>query len=96
MSGTTTTRWWLEEASKFVGTKGSRTEVLVHSEEMRKKFGSGVVVAQFRPSRNGRVLHLIGHFWQKDGNHAGVVAMQRLIINYLDQRFAKNPRLTAD
>ena len=91
-----TTRWWLEEASKFVGTKGSRTEVLVHSEEMRKKFGSGVVVAHFRPSRNGRVLHLIGHFWQKDGNHAGVVAMQRLIINYLDQRFSKNPKRSAD
>jgi len=95
-SGEATTRWWLEEASKFFSTKGSRTEILVRSEEMRKLYGSGAVVVTFRPARNSRVLHLMGHFWQKDGNHAGVVAMQRLIINFLDARFGKAPSVAAD
>jgi len=79
-------RWWLEEASKFVGTKGSRVKVLVYSEDMKRRYGSGVVAAEFRP-RRGRVLHLMGHFYQKDGNHAGVVAMHRLIFNFLQERF---------
>jgi len=95
-SGEATTRWWLEEASKFFSVRGSRTEILVRSEQMRKLYGSGAVVATFRPARNSRVLHLMGHFWQKDGNHAGVVAMQRLIINFLDARFSKGPRVAAD
>jgi hypothetical protein len=81
------TRWWLEEASKFVGTKGNRVRVLVDSDEMRKRYGSRAVVVEFKPSRNGRVLHLMGHFYQKDGNHAGVVAMHRLIFNFLRERF---------
>ena len=80
------TMWWLEEASKFVGTKGSRVKVLVRSDDMKQRYGSGKVAVEFRP-RRGRVLHLMGHFYQKDGNHAGVVAMHRLIFNFLQERF---------
>ena len=91
-SARTKTRWWLEEASKFVGTKGNRVRVLVDSEDMRKRYGSRAVVVEFKPSRNGRVLHLMGHFYQKDGNHAGVVAMHRLIFNFLRERFPVRAR----
>ena len=53
---------------------------------LKQRFGSGNVAVEFRPKR-GRVLHLMGHFYQKDGNHAGVVAMHRLIFNFLQERF---------
>jgi len=81
------TVWWLEEASKFVGVKSkTRVKVLVYSADMKQRYGSGIVAVTFRP-RRGRVLHLMGHFYQKDGNHAGVVAMHRLIFNFLQERF---------
>ncbi|MHC4409970.1 MAG: FHA domain-containing protein [Planctomycetota bacterium] len=83
----TRTRWWLEEASKFVGRRGNKVQVLIDSPEMKQTYGSGLVAIAFKPSRNGRVIHLIGHFFQKDGNRAGVVGMHRLILNVLKERF---------
>ncbi|MHC4938218.1 MAG: FHA domain-containing protein [Planctomycetota bacterium] len=83
----TRTRWWLEEASKFVGRRGSKVNVLIDSPEMKQNYGSGLVAIEFKPSKEGRVIHLIGHFFQKDGNRAGVVGMHRLILNFLKQRF---------
>jgi hypothetical protein len=84
----TRTRWWLEEASKFVARRGTKVQILIDSPEMRKTYGSGLVAIAFKPSRSGRVIHLIGHFFQKDGNRAGVVGMHRLILNVMKERFA--------
>jgi hypothetical protein len=80
------TKWWLEDSSRFVTVDGDRVEVLVTSEEMRARYGSDVVVFQFGAGR-GRVLHLLGHFYQKDGTITGLAAMQRLILNFLSARF---------
>lgn len=80
------TRWWLEDSSRFVTVDPDRVEVLVTSAEMRERYGSEVVVFQFTAG-SGHVLHLLGHFYQKDGTITGLAAMQRLILNFLSARF---------
>ena len=57
--------------------------------EMERRFGTSPVVIDFRAGK-GRVLHLLGHFYQKDGNRLGLVAMDNLILNYLTERFPPN------
>ena len=61
--------------------------MLIDSDEMAQRYRSGIVAASCRPSRKGRVVHMLGHFFQKDGNRAGVVGMHRLILNFLLEKF---------
>lgn len=82
-----TTRWWLEEASKFVKPRSSKVNVLVDSPDMEERWGTDAVAIEFRPSRKGRVVYSMGHFFQKDGNRIGVEGMHRLILNFLLERF---------
>jgi len=77
--------WWLEETSTMVTVSGN-VDVLVASDEMQRRYGSKVVVFRLRYG-SGRVLHLLGHFYQKDGNRMGLVGMHRLINNVIIQRF---------
>jgi hypothetical protein len=49
---------------------------------MRKRYGAHVVAFRFEYG-DGVVLHLLGHFYQKDGNRRGLVAMHRLINNVI-------------
>ena len=79
------TRWWLEETSTFFKVT-RKANVLVRSQSMFDKYGASTVVFGFK-SGSGRALHLMGHFWQEDGNLAGLVAMHSLIINFLRERF---------
>ena len=79
------TRWWLEETSTFFKVT-SKANVLIRSPEMLTRFGAGAVVFEFKSGR-GRALHLLGHFWQEDGNLAGLVAMHRLVLNFLQEKF---------
>ncbi|MHC4931859.1 MAG: FHA domain-containing protein [Planctomycetota bacterium] len=81
------TDWWLEETSSFFKVRSPKVVVLVGSDDMARRFGTRAVAITFEAGR-GRVLHLLGHFYQKDGNRRGLVAMQRLILNYLRSRFA--------
>ena len=81
------TRWWIEDSSKFVAPAGGKVSVLIHSDEMRERWGNGNIAVEFRPSKKGRVIYLMGHFFQKDGNRAGVVGMHRLVLNFLLERF---------
>jgi len=81
----TQTRWWLEESSVFFRCS-KRANVLIRSDDMFERFGARDVCFDFRDAR-GRVLHLLGHFWQEDGNVAGLVAMHKLILNFLVERF---------
>lgn len=79
------TRWWLEESSVFFKVS-KRATVLIRSPDAKDRYGASAVAFEFRDGR-GRVLHLLGHFWQEDGNVAGLVAMHKLILNYLVERF---------
>lgn len=76
--------WWLEDSSTMVAVTDKAT-LLVGSEDMRSRYGSRVVAFKF-PYGNGMVLHLVGHFYQKDGNVHGLVAMHRLINNVILER----------
>jgi len=77
--------WWLEETSTMISVSGN-VDVLVASEEMQRRYGAKVVVFRLRYGR-GRVLHLLGHFFQKDGNRMGLVGMHRLINNVILECF---------
>ena len=78
--------WWLEETSTFFKVTPGRTNILVVSDEMDKRYGTSTVAFDFTVNR-GRVVHLLGHFYQKDGNRMGLVGMHRLIINLIRERF---------
>jgi len=78
-------QWWLESGSFFGAVDSRRVQVLVTSDEMQERFGASPVAFEFRPGR-GRVLHVVGHFYQMKGTQRGLVAMHRLILNYLAER----------
>jgi hypothetical protein len=78
--------WWLEDSSTMVNVS-DRVSVLIASEEMRRNYGSRVVAFRFAHGK-GVVVHLLGHFYQKDGNRRGLVAMHRLINNVILERVA--------
>lgn len=80
------TDWWLEETSTMFAVTSSKVNVLIVSDDMQQRFGAKVVCFDFH-SGQGRVLHLLGHFYQKDGNRMGIVGMHRLILNYIIERF---------
>ncbi len=79
-------KWWLEDTSRFFKVVPGQAEVLVKSSAMKTRFGPEDVVVTFREGR-GRVLHLLGHFYQKDGNRLGMAGMHRLVLNYVLERF---------
>jgi len=78
--------WWLEERSQMLHISRD-VDLLVSSDDLQERFGTNVVMFRFKYGR-GRVLHLLGHFYQKDGNRRGLVAMHRLINNLILERIA--------
>lgn len=81
----TRSTWWLEETSTMFVVMGN-VDVLIASDELERRYGAKVVVFRFRYG-SGRVVHLLGHFFQKDGNRMGLVGMHRLINNVIIERF---------
>ncbi len=78
-----TSRWWLEESSSpFVIDKPEAVEVLAQSTDLERKYNSKYVAITFAHGK-GRVVHVLGHMFQKEGNLRGAYAMQRLLINFL-------------
>jgi len=79
-------RWWLEDRAHPIEVRDhERVQVLVDSPELKRQYGSGVVACTFNHGK-GRVLHIIGHSWQKEGNLKGVFSMQRVLVNFLLER----------
>jgi hypothetical protein len=80
-----TSRWWLEDSSiPFTIERPDAVEVLVQSADLERKHGSKYVAVTF-PYGRGRVVHVLGHMYQKEGNLRGAYAMQRLLLNFLYQ-----------
>ncbi|MHC4859343.1 MAG: hypothetical protein ACYTDY_04550, partial [Planctomycetota bacterium] len=76
-------KWWLEESSyPFVVLKPDEVEVLIESDDLERKYGVRAVAATFRYGK-GRVFHMLGHFYQKEGNLKGTFSTQRLIANFV-------------
>ena len=78
-------RWWLEDSSvPFTITAGIGAEVLVRSDELERRNGKDAsAVAVTFPYGRGRVLHMLGHVFQQEGNLRGAVIVQRLVVNYV-------------
>jgi len=84
-TGDAKSRWWLEDSSLLIDVVDRRAvEVLIESEDLHARHGSRPVAVTFRHGR-GRVVHVLGHFFQKEGNLRGTVAMQRILLNFLYQ-----------
>jgi pSer/pThr/pTyr-binding forkhead associated (FHA) protein len=78
-------RWWLEESSiLFTIGRPEDVEVLAVSSELETRYGSKFVAVTF-PFGKGRVVHALGHMFQREGNLRGAYAMQRLLLNFLYQ-----------
>lgn len=78
-------RWWLEDTSlPFEAAEGLEVDVLVRSETLDRRHGSPMVAAAF-PYGRGRVLHLLGHLHQKEGNLRGAYMVQRILVNFLSE-----------
>jgi hypothetical protein len=76
-------KWWLEESSyPFEVLKPDEVDVLIESDDLERKYGSRAVAATFRYGK-GRVFHMLGHFYQKEGNLKGTFSTQRLIANFI-------------
>ncbi len=84
-------RWWLEQASFDVKIlKPSAVTSLIESTELKELYGRSPVVAATFPYGHGRVLHVMGHYYQEEGNLAGTISAQRLALNFILERLAKD------
>ncbi len=78
-----TSRWWLENSSILIDiVDPKRVDVLMESDTLESRHGSKTVAVTFQHGR-GRVVHVLGHVFQQEGNLRGTVAMQRLLMNFL-------------
>lgn len=85
-------RWWLEQASFEVRVLDPRNvETLIVSKDLEAKYHrSPVVAATFRYGK-GRVMHVMGHYYQEEGNLAGTITAQRLALNFVLERINRDP-----
>ena len=75
--------WWLEDSSyPFRIVRSSLVESIVQSDDLKRRHGSEHVAVTFRWGA-GRVVHVIGHYYQKEGNMRGTFAMHRIVTNFL-------------
>ena len=80
----TTGRWWLEQQSHDIVVKKPReVTVLVESPDLREHHGRETTMAFTFAFGKGRVLHVLGHYDQEEGNLAGTVAVQRIALNFV-------------
>lgn len=84
----TTPRWWLEQASFDVEVlRKDVVEVLAEAPTLaRRPEGRGTAIAVTFPAGRGRVLHVVGHYYQQKGNVAGAIGAQRLPLNFVRMR----------
>jgi hypothetical protein len=83
-----TPRWWLEQASFDVEVlRPDEVEVLAEAPALARQPGRrGTAIALTFPVGRGRVLHLVGHFYQQKGNVSGAIGAQRLPLNFVRMR----------
>jgi len=76
-------RWWLEDSTIPVTiTHPSAVEVLIECRALGLTHDAPAAALTFRHGR-GRVAHVLGHVYQKEGNLRGVYVVQRLLLNFL-------------
>ena len=86
--GETTPRWWLEQASFDVDVlRRDAVEVLAEAPALaRQPKARGTAIALTFAVGRGRVLHVVGHYYQQKGNVSGAMGAQRLPLNFVRMR----------
>jgi hypothetical protein len=80
-------RWWLEQASfDLIVRKPQDVTVLIESPDLEQLFGRSPAVAATFAFEKGRVLHVLGHYYQEAGNLAGTISAHRLALNFVLMR----------
>ncbi|MDY7227313.1 SH3 domain-containing protein [Hyalangium rubrum] len=73
-----------------------KVEVLMESEEVKKRYGTGVLGVRFR-YQDGAVIHVTGHFFSQPGQRGGVAqagrAFEQLSQNVVSEKAADRARL---
>lgn len=84
----TTPRWWLEQASFDVEVlRPDVVEVLAEAPALaRQPRARGTAIALTFAAGRGRVLHVVGHYYQQKGNVSGAMGAQRLPLNFVRMR----------
>lgn len=83
-------RWWLEQASFDIEPKHRDVKVLIESPDLKDLYARNPAVAVTFKYGRGRVLHVMGHYYQEAGNLAGTVSAQRLALNFVLMRLAND------
>jgi hypothetical protein len=84
-------RWWIEQASFDLRVvDGAEVTVLVESATLAEVPGRSPAVAATFVHGRGRVLHVLGHYYQQQGNLQGTIASHRLALNLMLLRLAKD------
>ncbi len=76
-------RWWLEDSTIPVTINHpSAVEILLECRALALTHDAPAAALTFRHGR-GRVAHVLGHVYQKEGNLRGVYVVHRLLLNFL-------------
>jgi hypothetical protein len=92
-------RWQLASGGYlFKVLDGHKVEVLMESEEVKRRYGTGVLGARFR-YQDGVVIHVTGHFYSQPGQRPEVAqagrAFEQLSANVVSEKAADSARLDA-
>lgn len=83
-------QWWLERAAYDIIVRDKRrVDVLVVAPYLESTMRRDPAVAVTFKHGRGRVLHVLGHYFQEAGNLAGTIASQRLALNFVMERMGK-------
>jgi hypothetical protein len=84
-------KWWLEQQSfDLLVKRRSDVTVLIESPELKESLGRSPAVAVTFTYGRGRVLHILGHYFQEAGNLAGTMAAHRLALNFVLMRLEQD------
>ncbi|MDJ0975618.1 MAG: hypothetical protein QNJ98_14240 [Planctomycetota bacterium] len=86
-------QWWLEQASFDIEVKDkSQVTTLVVAPQLEDVFHRSPAVAVTFEHGKGRVLHVMGHYFQKMGNLAGTISSHRLALNFVVDRIKRDKK----
>jgi hypothetical protein len=97
LGGQSSRRWQLAGGGYlFKVLDPHKVEVLMESEEVKKRYGTGVLGARFR-YQDGVVIHVTGHFFSQPGQQGEVAqagqAFEQLSRNVVSEKAADSSRL---
>ena len=82
-------RWWLEESTIPVHVVDRQAvSVLLTAPELGRRHNAPAAAVTFAHGE-GRVLHMLGHVYQQQGNLRGAYALHRILLNFFDDALGR-------